>query len=775
MTVSNQSIQPQRKHPSTNPALDPNAPPLIAQWFHASDAPIVDPVTIRQEKAAKTASRSSTSSSSTSTTTTPSKPKASPKTWVPFSVRDSSAIEKAYQDDIRGAKVPVNEDYLFEVDVEKRTIGPIYWEGPIFEIRRATWFIQGDGSKWVPCEENLAEQIEIGYHKYKPYIIEESSSEDPADTKADNTMSSIESTSAYEESKLKTVLESQPVEKQWNLLGAYLEQYVVYTGESTAWLLYDTASSKLAKSIITKLTNSQNLGGTRLLRGYLQVEQQQGDNKQTKKTSAASKPTKEEHKDQERDLADHEQTEEEITQPYTDDYDNEKSEGENRKIDHVIFAVHGIGQKLTERFGQTFVHDVNVLRNTMKTCYSLVNDTSSKSPRDNGIQVLPILWRKSITFGMASDEEGAEADMGMRGGEDGCPTLDEITLEGIPMYRMLVSDVFLDIPLYMTQKYRDQMTVIITNEINRVYKLFIERNPDFTKNNGKVSILGHSLGSLLAFDILSTQPMTPTQEKYAKSKDRLPLPLEKKAPSLLFTVENFFAVGSPLGILLLLRGFKISSRNALAQGGMSEWEQSTATLMDGSHDTPISYYYPAVENLYNIFHNSDPVAYRLEPLIARHYGAKEKPVPIPYIKGGLKGVLDAGLNMGSGIARSAGAFFDTFKSNWTNSLIMRGLGFNNKVDQNGNTVTEDGSTTRSPTEMSSTSGSDKIEMGSYSGSKSIGAKKLAMLNPKMGRVDFCLQEGILENSYFSALSVHLNYWSDLDVAAMLVREVYKHT
>jgi hypothetical protein len=45
---------------------------------------------------------------------------------------------------------------------------------------------------------------------------------------------------------------------------------------------------------------------------------------------------------------------------------------------------------------------------------------------------------------MASDEEGAEADMGMRGGEDGCPTLDEITLQGIPMYRMLVSDVFLD-------------------------------------------------------------------------------------------------------------------------------------------------------------------------------------------------------------------------------------------------------------------------------------------------------------------------------------------
>jgi hypothetical protein len=137
----------------------------------------------------------------------------------------------------------------------------------------------------------------------------------------------------------------------------------------------------------------------------------------------------------------------------------------------------------------------------------------------------------------------------------------------------------------------------------------------------------------------------------------------------------------------------------------------------------------------------------LEPLIARHYGAKEKPVPIPYIKGGLKGVLDASLNMGSGIAKSAGAFFDSFKSNWTNSLIMRGFGLN-KVDES----TMGGSNTDDQAPL------DKIELNDYNSANSIGAKKLAMLNPKTGRVDFCLQEGILENAYFSALSVHMNYW-----------------
>jgi hypothetical protein len=43
-------------------------------------------------------------------------------------------------------------------------------------------------------------------------------------------------------------------------------------------------------------------------------------------------------------------------------------------------------------------------------------------------------------------------------------------------------------------KYRDQMLSIISNEINRVYHLFLRNNPDFLTRGGKVSVLGHSLG-----------------------------------------------------------------------------------------------------------------------------------------------------------------------------------------------------------------------------------------------------------------------------------------
>lgn len=49
----------------------------------------------------------------------------------------------------------------------------------------------------------------------------------------------------------------------------------------------------------------------------------------------------------------------------------------------------------------------------------------------------------------------------------------------------------------------------VGNEINRIYTLFKARNPNF---KGTVSLGGHSLGSLILFDLLSHQEM-PAEEK----------------------------------------------------------------------------------------------------------------------------------------------------------------------------------------------------------------------------------------------------------------------
>jgi hypothetical protein len=52
-----------------------------------------------------------------------------------------------------------------------------------------------------------------------------------------------------------------------------------------------------------------------------------------------------------------------------------------------------------------------------------------------------------------------------------------------------------------------------------------------------------------------------------------------------------------------------------------------------------------------------------------------------------------------------------------------------------------------------------------------GADKIKSLN-STGRIDYCLQEGILDVSYITAITVHLNYWSDSDVSYFILKEIY---
>ncbi|CEG68513.1 hypothetical protein RMATCC62417_04761 [Rhizopus microsporus] len=713
-------------------------PSLVAHWFHAIDSPIVDPIALRKAKRLGVAEQT----------------KSLPKNWVPFSKRDNAALEKACNSDIQ--TVPVNEDHLFEVNIKKREINPVYWEGPIFEVRRATWFAQIDGA-WIPCEEKMAKQIEEGYLKHKPYkrpIIQptEKETEDGA-----NSMDALDDTTPRKDS-----IEEYIEEKEY-LLGPYLGQYVVYKNSAHAWLLYDTTGAKIAKNLLTKLTNNQILGGKRLIRGYREVmietkkqneEKEEADKK--KQTIKSENEPKEDnlHTPLPDDPKKREELDKEnMIKQEAEDYENEESEGDLRAIDHLVFVIHGIGQKMSERLGQNFVHDVNLLRKTMKSTWPIALSGAKPLKRSNGIQVLPILWRNSIRLGAEAELDiERESDMGLstEGFDDGCPTIDEITLDGVPNIRTLISDVFLDIPLYFTNKYHDQMIHSVTKEINRVYKLFIERNPSFLKNKGQVSILGHSLGSLLAFDILSVQPFPANQKP---DTDTIAILTEKKlAVTLDFSVKNFFAVGSPLGMIMVLRGHKIVSRKALATNTVPHNPISPSNGASAA----VSFAYPDVDHVYNIFHRSDPVAYRLEPLVARQYGAKLKPASIPYIKGGLKSMLDAGFVVGNDLATKAGAMLESFKSGITSSLFMRGLGFNKQEKD----VTELKQRSQSDPEIKASRAITTCEA------------KLKMLNPT-GRIDFCLQEGLLENAYISALSVHMSYWQDIDVAGFLIREIYK--
>nr|KAJ3423000.1 hypothetical protein HK105_004959 [Polyrhizophydium stewartii] len=378
--------------------------------------------------------------------------------------------------------------------------------------------------------------------------------------------------------------------------------------------------------------------------------------------------------------------------------------------------------------------DCNVLRKAIKdaarqvhdrTAYSKPQD-AAKIPVGSGVQVLPIQWREKIDFGMRAREKQASED-------DEELNFDDIVLEGIPSIRMLVSDVILDVLLYLTPKYRQEMLRQVSAELNRVYKEYMTRNPGFT---GKVSIYGHSLGSLLAYDIVSHQHLVRDAGAAAKPKtanrevdisDLLAMTMREGRVSGLiervddldytpldFKVNALFAVGSPVGLFLMLRGNRI--RKFISH------EVSSADMRLSR---------PEVTSLYNIFHPFDPVAHRIEPLVMKSF-ASLKPVAIPYTKGGLTKTLVGIQDLGSDIVERGRSIFETMRYDDAQRAADTAAKAARAIENN-----------------------DDIHS----------------LNPN-GRIDFALQEGILENPYLSSLGSHMSYWADADCAMFILKELY---
>ena len=517
--------------------------------------------------------------------------------FVPFSAQDSLRLENSYLNRC-GTKVPVNEDYLFEVDVEQRELRPVFWLGPIYEVRRGLWFTQ-EGSHLKPCDENLAIQTEEGYRLLCPWKVFPSTR-----PKTDPTGVQERAPSPAPKSAPKPRAEAL----SHRLLGPHLTKYALYTSAREAWIQSDDIYGKVTSSVFQTLTQGAYLGGTRLVRGYHEKD------KDKTKDPAASHPASEVKIADEDGDARHPQTHdkgqnlEEVELELQMEVDYEVAEGEkpDRKIDHLILCVHGIGQKLGERMeGVNFVHDVNVLRRNIKQTFASAEDLrflvsgepngSKKEAKkhDSRTQVLPVTWRTAIQFGDAdvltnrqpkAKTPFSEQDIGDNAPPpeiERLPSLSDITVEGVAPVRNIISDVLLDILLYYQPTYREKMLEAITIEMNRIYALFKERNPTFS---GTVSLFGHSLGSALAFDLLCRQ------DKASNSKLKLD-----------FDVVALWAIGSPIGLFQLLRGKSIS---ALLDNDdevlNSPIGQNASEKFAGEDITSVPTSKPKVDQIYNM-------------------------------------------------------------------------------------------------------------------------------------------------------------------------------
>lgn len=268
---------------------------------------------------------------------------------------------------------------------------------------------------------------------------------------------------------------------------------------------------------------------------------------------------------------------------------------------NLIFAVHGIGQKLAGRLGANFINDCDALRAQVKTAIA------QRAGDIEDLLVLPVNWRSAMHMSIQS--YFLQSDTHELSFEN---LVSMITLPNIPFIRDVASDVGLDILLYMTPAYFHRIIRATLNEIRRIYKIFLTVGGEGAKQT-RISLVGHSLGAAIVSDLLSFI----VSDTELDDHDAVNRAAEAVISNLGFPVDRFFALGSPLAMFFLLKQLKplgcVAHIYDISIEGSSEPRGTYPSLPDPQdsrelHPRKMMF---ACRQIYNIFHPYDPSTQRI--------------------------------------------------------------------------------------------------------------------------------------------------------------------
>nr|XP_046243238.1 phospholipase DDHD2 isoform X2 [Scatophagus argus] len=160
-------------------------------------------------------------------------------------------------------------------------------------------------------------------------------------------------------------------------------------------------------------------------------------------------------------------------------------DGEPEKVDHLVFMVHGIGPACDLRF-RSIIQCVNDFRSASLSLLASHYKRAQQDGKVGRVEFLPVNWHSALH----GDATGVDED------------IQRITLPSISRLRHFTNDTLLDLFFYNSPTYCQTIVDTVASEINRLHALFTQRHPEF---NGAVSVVGHSLGSLILFDLLTNQ------------------------------------------------------------------------------------------------------------------------------------------------------------------------------------------------------------------------------------------------------------------------------
>ncbi|NWS49690.1 DDHD2 Phospholipase, partial [Probosciger aterrimus] len=480
--------------------------------------------------------------------------------------------------------------------------------------------------------------------------------------------------------------------------------------------------------------------------------------------------------------------------------------GEPLQIDHLVFVVHGIGPACDIRF-RSIVQCVNDFRNVSLSMLQAHFKKAQEQQQIGRVEFLPVNWHSSL------HSTGVDVD------------LERITLPSINRLRHFINDTILDVFFYNSSTYCQTIVDTVASEMNRLYQLFLQRNPLF---NGGVSIAGHSLGSLILFDLLTNQKAAPEEEEHKEGartaasnrgvedvKEMLKelelceycevFEKERMDRHALFlcTEANLKEMGIPLGPRMKILHY-ISSKRETQDQSTAAPQHSPGHTDDGRNcqyrdiglgqvsanypqlnykptiffafGSPIgmfltvrgvkrinpNYSLPTCKGFFNIFHPFDPVAYRIEPMIVPD--VEFEPMLLPHHKGRKRMHLE----LKEGLTRMS----VDLKNNLLGSLRVAWQSFTRAPLPALEAASPEG---EAEAEASTEKQPDtKAEEPPPAVKEEASPINVGRLNGG-NRIDYVLQEKPIEsfNEYLFALQGHLCYWESEDTVLLVLKEIYQ--
>uniref|UniRef100_A0A8C6PV42 DDHD domain containing 2 n=1 Tax=Nothobranchius furzeri TaxID=105023 RepID=A0A8C6PV42_NOTFU len=132
------------------------------------------------------------------------------------------------------------------------------------------------------------------------------------------------------------------------------------------------------------------------------------------------------------------------------------------------------------------IPDVNDFRSASLSLLATHYKRAQQDGQVGRVEFLPVNWHSALH----GDATGVDED------------IQRITLPSISRLRHFTNDTLLDLFFYNSPTYCQTIVDTVASEINKLHALFKQRHPEF---EGDVSVTGHSLGSLILFDLLTNQ------------------------------------------------------------------------------------------------------------------------------------------------------------------------------------------------------------------------------------------------------------------------------